>query len=143
MLIFNNMNPDEYEEYLKRSARIRDGLEKTDQWSIHDGVIMVQCIDQAMMDYVEQCTGIHLKNDIGENMKSDRSVYLDDLVTVTTYHNERRNWFIIRVNKEFIEKIAEKNIMKVGTIARNHELNVKVDDIESIISSWKHYHKEE
>jgi len=137
------MNPDEYKEYLDRFKRICDGLEKTDPWSIHDSVIMVQCLDPAMMDYVEQCTGIHLKNDIGENMKSDRSVFMDDFVTVTTYHNERRNWFIIRVNKEFIKKIAEKNIMKVGTIDRNHELPVKVEDIKSIISAWEHYHKEE
>jgi len=137
------VNYDELIEYKKRSQRIRDGLEETDQWSIHDGVIMVHCLDPAMMDYVEKCTGIALKNDIGENMKSDRSIFMDDFVTVTTYYNELRNWFIIRVNKEFIKKIAEKNIMKVGTVDRNHELTVKVDDIEGIISAWEYYHKNE
>ncbi len=137
------MNPDEYEEHQKRFQRICDGLEETDQWSIHDGVIMVQCLDPAMMEYVEKCTEIALKNDIGENMKSDRSVFKDDFVTVTTYHDELRNWFIIKVNEEFIKKIVEKNIMKVGTIDRNHELNVKLEDIESIIISWKRYHKDE
>jgi len=44
------------------------------------------------------------------------------------------------VNEEFIKKIVEKNIMKVGTIDRNHELTVKLDDIELIIDDWKHYH---
>jgi len=135
------VNPDEYKEHKKRFQRILDGLEETDQWSIHDGVIMVHCLDPAMMDYVEKCTGISLKDDIGESMKSDGSLFKDDFVTVTTYYNELRNWFIIRVNKEFIKKIAEKNIMKVGTINRNHELTVKVDEIKTIISSWEFYHK--
>jgi len=137
------VNYDEYLEYQKRFRRILDGLEETDQWSNHEGVIMVHCVDPALMDYVEKCTGIHLKNDIGENMKSDGKVFMDDFVTVTTYFEELRYWFIIRVNKEFIKKIAEKNIMKVGTVDRNHDLTVKVDDIKGIIDAWEHYHKNE
>ena len=60
-------------------------------------------------------------------------------VDITCYFEEKRVWFIIKVNDEFIKKISEKNKMKVGTIDRNHELAVKVNDIQGVIDAWEYY----
>lgn len=133
------MNHDEYKQYLQRSHRISNGLDEPDKWEIVDGTIMISCVDPAMMDYVESCTGIAFKNSIGEFMTDKFGLQIQYFVDVTCYFKEKRVWFIIKVNDEFIKKISEKNKMKVGTMDRNRELTVKTEDIQGVIDAWEYY----